>query len=210
MDDLELISRMAAYEAVELHHNAIRTEHILLGLIRGDRGIAAQVLAHAGLTLESMRAQVVALVGAGNEPPGYVPHLSEDATKVFSLSGTLTVQMNRKKTDTGVILLALLQEGGEGAVQALTNAGADPTWIQNEITSLMNTSGSTASSGVHPVRLTVGIILAVLGIVIAWIERSTYLTSANSRNAIVTIIGFLVLLIVGIVLMITSRRHQPE
>ena len=50
-------------EARELNHNYVGTEHLLLGLLREEKGIAAQVLAEAGLGLTEARAEVLRILG---------------------------------------------------------------------------------------------------------------------------------------------------
>ena len=55
----------AIEEARALNHNYVGTEHILLGLLRETEGIAAQVLVSLGLKLESVRQEVLNLLGAG-------------------------------------------------------------------------------------------------------------------------------------------------
>jgi len=51
----------AVAEARLLKHDAVRTEHLLLGLLREDRGVAAQVLLDHGITFDKARAEVVSL-----------------------------------------------------------------------------------------------------------------------------------------------------
>ncbi len=55
---------LAMSEARELNHNYVGTEHLLLGLIREEKGVAAQVLADAGATLDTVRAETVRVLGA--------------------------------------------------------------------------------------------------------------------------------------------------
>jgi len=57
----------AIEEARSLNHNYVGTEHILLGLLRENEGIAAQVLMNLGLKLEDVRQEVLNLLGAGVE-----------------------------------------------------------------------------------------------------------------------------------------------
>ncbi|HPS54214.1 MAG TPA: Clp protease N-terminal domain-containing protein, partial [Sedimentisphaerales bacterium] len=57
----------AIEEARALNHNYVGTEHILLGLLREQEGIAAQVLMGLGLKLEDLRQEVLSLLGAGVE-----------------------------------------------------------------------------------------------------------------------------------------------
>ena len=52
-------------EAGILHHKYVGTEHILLGLLREEEGVAAQVLMNLGLPLEKVRAAVRAFLGVG-------------------------------------------------------------------------------------------------------------------------------------------------
>ena len=51
-------------EARELNHSYVGTEHLLLGLLREEKGIAAQVLTDAGVNLEQARAETLRLLGS--------------------------------------------------------------------------------------------------------------------------------------------------
>ena len=57
------VLELAMTEARELRHNYISTEHLLLGLIREEKGIAAQLLLRAGATLDVVRAETLRLLG---------------------------------------------------------------------------------------------------------------------------------------------------
>lgn len=57
------VLELAMSEARELHHSYVGTEHILLGLLREEKGIAAQLLVAAGLTTERAREEVLAILG---------------------------------------------------------------------------------------------------------------------------------------------------
>ena len=61
------ILEMALRESLQLGHNYIGSEHILLGMVREGEGIAAQVLAAMGLTLESLRETILELLKANPE-----------------------------------------------------------------------------------------------------------------------------------------------
>lgn len=62
------VLELAMTEARELHHAYVGTEHLLMGLLREERGIGAQVLASLGLTVPSMRQEILRLLGT--EMPG--------------------------------------------------------------------------------------------------------------------------------------------
>jgi hypothetical protein len=58
------VLELAMGEARDLHHNYVGSEHILLGLLREEKGIAAQVLNAAGITRDKARAETLRLLGA--------------------------------------------------------------------------------------------------------------------------------------------------
>src|SRR3990167_926134 len=60
----------AMEEARNLNHNYVGTEHLLLGLLREQEGVAAQVLMNLGLKLEEVREEVLNLLGHGIEGEG--------------------------------------------------------------------------------------------------------------------------------------------
>lgn len=59
------VLEFAMSEARELNHSYVGTEHLLLGLLREEKGIAAQVLTNAGVNLEQARAETLRLLGEG-------------------------------------------------------------------------------------------------------------------------------------------------
>ena len=69
------VLELASEEATNLRHNYIGTEHLLLGLIRENEGVAAQVLMNLGLKLEEVREEVLELLGAdmSNSDSGATP-----------------------------------------------------------------------------------------------------------------------------------------
>ncbi len=68
------VLELSLREALQLGHNYIGTEHMLLGLVREGDGVAAQVLVHLGADLSRVRAQVINLLsGQGKEPVGGGP-----------------------------------------------------------------------------------------------------------------------------------------
>src|SRR6478672_3589538 len=77
---------LAQDEARALKHNYIGTEHILLGLLREEEGLAARVLESLDITVEEVRAQVARIVGQGDEvTTGQIP-FTPRAKKVLELA----------------------------------------------------------------------------------------------------------------------------
>ena len=58
------VLELAMSEARELNHSYVGTEHLLLGLLREEKGIAAQVLSDGGVSLEQARAETLRLLGS--------------------------------------------------------------------------------------------------------------------------------------------------
>ncbi|RMG18239.1 MAG: ATP-dependent Clp protease ATP-binding subunit [Planctomycetota bacterium] len=75
------VLELASEEASSLRHNYIGTEHLLLGLIRENEGVAAQVLMNLGLMLEDVREQVLELLGADMSSSDSAPGGSEKSSK---------------------------------------------------------------------------------------------------------------------------------
>ena len=64
---------MAREEAARLHHEYVGTEHLLLGLLREEKGIAAQVLTDAGVNLDAAKAANLTLSSKLLRPAQIVP-----------------------------------------------------------------------------------------------------------------------------------------
>jgi ATP-dependent Clp protease ATP-binding subunit ClpC len=64
------VLELAMSEARELNHSYVGTEHLLLGLLREEKGIAAQVLTDAGVNLDAARAETLRILGTENPPGG--------------------------------------------------------------------------------------------------------------------------------------------
>src|SRR5690348_11716193 len=67
------VLELAMTEARELNHSYVGTEHLLLGLLREEKGIAAQVLTDAGVNLEQARAETLRLLGSEMPSGGPAP-----------------------------------------------------------------------------------------------------------------------------------------
>lgn len=79
------VLELAMSEARELNHSYVGTEHLLLGLLREEKGIAAQVLADSGISLEQARAETLRLLGSempsGTTKASSIPSSSKSAEK---------------------------------------------------------------------------------------------------------------------------------
>jgi hypothetical protein len=123
---------LAQDEARLLGHNYIGTEHLLLGLLREDEGLAAHVLDTFDITVEAVRAQVARRVGQGAKAPTGRPiPLAPAAKEALELSLRETLSLGHDHIDTQHILLGLVREHGVAA-RILLDLDAEPAKILTE------------------------------------------------------------------------------
>ncbi len=131
----------AQEESRTLKHDYIGTEHILLGLVREEEGLAGRVLADLGITIERARAQVVRIVGSGEEhSPGQIP-FTPRAKKVLEVALREALSLGHNYIGTEHLLLALTREGDGVAARILLDCDADPESIRTEVTSTLSSRG---------------------------------------------------------------------
>ncbi len=94
------VLELSLREALQLGHNYIGTEHILLGLIREGEGVAAQVLVKLGADLNKVRQQVIQLLSGyqGKEPAGVATGAGEQAQATAQGGSAVLDQFGRNLT----------------------------------------------------------------------------------------------------------------
>jgi ATP-dependent Clp protease ATP-binding subunit ClpC len=138
---------LAQDEARTLKHNYIGTEHILLGLLREEEGLAARVLDSLDITVEEVRAQVARIVGKGDEvTTGQIP-FTPRAKKVLELALREALSLGHNYIGTEHILLGLVRENEGVAARILLDFDADAEKIRNEIIRMLSGPGRRAQSG---------------------------------------------------------------
>ena len=124
---------LAQDEARALKHNYIGTEHLLLGLLRDEDGIAARVLAELGVTVDAVRAQIRSIVGQGDgEPAGQIP-FTPRAKKVLELALREAMGMGHRYIGTEHLLLGITCEGEGIAMRILAELTAAGTVVRDEV-----------------------------------------------------------------------------
>ena len=124
---------LAQDEARALKHNYIGTEHILLGLLREEEGLAARVLESLDITVEEVRAQVARIVGQGDEvTTGQIP-FTPRAKKVLELALREALSLGHNYIGTEHILLGLVRENESVAARILLDFDADGEKLRGEI-----------------------------------------------------------------------------
>ena len=129
---------LAQDEARNLKHNYLGTEHFLLGLIREGEGVAAKALEALDITLDEVRAQVIDIIGEGQEPPsGHIP-FTPRAKKVIEYAMREGLQLGHSYIGTEHLLLGLTREPDGVAAQVLTKLGADMTRVRSQVNQLIS------------------------------------------------------------------------
>ena len=138
---------LAQEEARTLKHNYIGTEHILLGLLREEEGLAARVLDSLDITVEDVRANVARIVGQGEEvTTGQIP-FTPRAKKVLELALREALSLGHNYIGTEHILLGLVRENEGVAARILLDFDADAEKIRNEIIRMLSGPGRRSQSG---------------------------------------------------------------
>lgn len=139
------VLQLAQEEAIRMKHDAIGTEHILLGLIREGGGIAAKALEAIEVTPEVIEEGIEKLVGVGTKDVGPVVHYTPRAKKVIELSVDESRKLGHTYIGTEHILLALIREGEGVAARVLNNAGVSLNKARQQVLQLLGNHDTNAA-----------------------------------------------------------------
>ena len=129
---------LAQEEAEHLNHNYIDTEHILLGLVREEEGVAAKVLTNLGVGLNKVRSAVEFIVGQGKKPTTGETGLTPRAKRVIELAIDEARHLGHNYIGTEHLLLGLLREVGGVAAAVLDNFGITLERARTETTHILS------------------------------------------------------------------------
>ncbi len=110
-------------EAGKMSSGHVGTEHLLLGLVRENEGVAAQVLQKMGVSLGKVRQEIEAEVQPGADPGSSEPKLTPKAKRVLELAADEARRMRHNYIGTEHLLLALLREKDGLAATVLRRLG---------------------------------------------------------------------------------------
>jgi len=129
---------LAQESAMQLGHNYVGTEHLLLGLVKEGSGIAARVLQGQGVTQEKILKEIDELIGrgetTGQQPLGFTPRTK----RVLELSFREARRMGHSYIGTEHLLLGIMREGESVAVRILLDIGVDIQKLLGEIVRILN------------------------------------------------------------------------
>jgi len=127
---------MAQEEARRMNHGYIGTEHLLLGLMREEEGIAARVLADLGLSVGQVRRAVERIVGRGeHRPPGL--QLADQTKRVIELAVDEAKRLGHQYIGTEHLLLALVRVPDSMASAVLESLNVNREIVRRRVLSLM-------------------------------------------------------------------------
>jgi ATP-dependent Clp protease ATP-binding subunit ClpC len=138
---------LAQDEARALRHNYIGTEHLLLGLLREQEGMAARALDSLGITIDEVRLQVRRFIGEGDEATAAQIPFTPRAKKVLELALREAQSLGHHYIGTEHLLLGLVRENEGVAVRILLELGADAEKVRGEIIGMLSGGGRARSPG---------------------------------------------------------------
>ena len=117
-DDAQRVLSFAQEAALELGHDYVGTEHVLIGLTKVKNGVAAKALEELGIVTEDIFEAVEEQVGRGNKKATSI-YMTPRVKNVLELAVQVANRMNHNYVGTEHILLGLLSDGGGVAVGIL-------------------------------------------------------------------------------------------
>jgi ATP-dependent Clp protease ATP-binding subunit ClpA len=129
------VMQLAGEEALRLHHDHVGTEHLLLGIVSHDRGIAAHVLRLLGIHLKSTRVEVEKLAEATP------PHEARPDKLLYTLRVKEVIdfaieeshKLEHDRIEPEHLLLGLLRMESGGARRVIENLGLSPEHVRAEV-----------------------------------------------------------------------------
>ncbi len=134
---------LAQEEAERMRHNYIGTEHLLLGLMRDDGGVAGRVLRELGLDQRRLQEMVERLSGPGQRIKASKIDLSPGTKRVLELAIDEARRMNQHYISTEHLLLGLVRHNEGIAIDVLNKLGISPEQIRRQTRRILQESGSS-------------------------------------------------------------------
>ena len=139
--------RLSQEAAEEMGHGYVGSEHLLLGLIREEEGIAHRVLSEYGVTDEMVCDVLQRSVGKGLSGTAPSQGLTPRAKSVVELAVSEAARMGSSYIGTEHLLMGSLREGGNMALRILRTMGVDPKKMYSSIVQKLNDTPHTVTSG---------------------------------------------------------------
>ena len=145
-DDAQKVLTLAQEAALELGHDYVGTEHVLIGLTKVKNGVAAKALEELGLVTEDIFEAVEEHVGRGNKKATSI-YMTPRVKHVLELAIQVANQMNHNYVGTEHILLGLLSDGSGVAVAILRAMNIRSNDVVEAIRSILGSNKGSNNGG---------------------------------------------------------------
>ena len=145
-DDAQRVLSLAQEAALELGHDYVGTEHVLIGLTKVKNGVAAKALEEIGLVTEDIFEAVEEHVGRGNKKATSI-YMTPRVKHVLELAIQVANQMNHNYVGTEHILLGLLSDGSGVAVAILRAMNIRSNDVVEAIRSILGSNKGSNNGG---------------------------------------------------------------
>ena len=132
---------LAHEEAERLHHNYIGTEHLLMGLMREEGGVAGRVLRELGLETARVKEMVERLTGVGRDTSGRID-LAPATEQVLQVAIEEARRMGHHYIGTEHLLLGMVRQGEGVGLEVLRRLGITPEQIRRQTRRILQESSS--------------------------------------------------------------------
>jgi len=146
----------AQEEAATLNHSYIGTEHLLLGLLRAEHGLAARALTALGADLEHMRHSIEVRMGRGENAPAPPLPVTPRLKKVLQLARHEAKRLHSTHVRSEHLLLGLAGEGGGLAARMLAELGVGYDHVRRRVERAALACSFCGRSGLDSVHLIAG------------------------------------------------------
>ena len=131
---------LAQEEAERLNHNYIGSEHLLLGLLREEGGVAGRVLRDVGLEVNRVQAMVERMVGTGSRTPFTKIELAPTTKRVLELAVEEARRMGQHYISTEHLLLGLARQNDGTVAEILKKFGVTTEQIRRQTRRMLKES----------------------------------------------------------------------
>ena len=145
-DDAQRVLSLAQEAALELGHDYVGTEHVLIGLTKVKNGVAAKALEELGLVTEDIFEAVEQHVGRGNKKATSI-YMTPRVKHVLELAIQVANHMNHNYVGTEHILLGLLSDGSGVAVAILRAMNIRSNDVVEAIRSILGSNKDSNNGG---------------------------------------------------------------
>lgn len=166
---------LAQEEVRLLDHDAITTEHLLLGLIGERESVAARSLASVGVTIDAARARVQEVIPPSGRDLSSPPPFSQGARQALELALREALALGHDHIGTEHLLLGVVREGG-GACDVLVGLGVDPARLRQEVISRTE-GGNIQIAGVDGAAVEAAGIPVDLASILGWDDVAAVLAA---------------------------------